>query len=435
MKFFSGKGSYKYILAIVAGISAVGAASILGIWLSVVILVVTLLVAIVVFVRSLLTSKEFWPFVLGALTKYESDILPWIPFSKKAASDDPVKAMSALKEATNFVQENPDFCLQTLDYLHKTARPDMNPVIGVRARYQCFRMLTIGIMLRSEPAIIGTIFSTLPDLLTNPFDDVRASATTELGELCGFAKDSTSNISQNWRNLCFDLLDKTITDFINQKRVQDAQRLIRHVSATTQNPKMFVDIFEHIVQAVVDENRDCKADYVEVVCDLLMDTVLYIVQYVSPSVLEILQQCSNLCMHRTYCRGTKKDLRIFEEYNSSPEKNKRVWKRLKKGKEVTSIKLQCESLDGNPCPIGSCEGTDISLKGVNSNSCSAGLNVELRKLNLIVDIYGRKIEFLIPRATIRRPYTDVNGQRIPGAGIEFVEWGGVLERLNELITS
>jgi hypothetical protein len=107
---------------------------------------------------------------------------------------------------------------------------------------------------------------------------------------------------------------------------------------------------------------------------------------------------------------------------------------LSRKKELTSIDLQCETLDGKPCPNGSCKGADISLTGVSSDSCPAELNVELRKLNINVDKNGRKIEFLIPHAVIKRPYT-WEGHRIPGAGIGFIDYGDALQPLADFITS
>jgi hypothetical protein len=186
---------------------------------------------------------------------------------------------------------------------------------------------------------------------------------------------------------------------------------------------MFSEIFAHVVEKVVEHDGECNPGYVEVICDVLSDMGADMVEYAQASDLEKIQKCANLCIHRSNCMKTKASLRVFEEYNNAPEKNKRVWKRLTVGKDVTSISLKCEALDGRACPVGLCDGDDISLKGTNSRSCSGRLNVELKSLKITVDKEGRKWEILIPRAVIKRRHKDKDGREIPGAGIAFTEWG------------
>lgn len=310
----------------------------------------------------------------------------------------------------------------------------MNAAVEVRQKYARFRLLAIRIMVESQPALIGTVLGTLRDLLQSRIEDVRASATTELGELCSLANDPSAPVPRIWQSLCFDLLDKTLTHFLDRGMVPHAQSLIRHIASTTNDPEMFQEIFGHVVERVV-RDGECKTEYVEAMCELLSRTVPSVVKLAHPDDLQRLQTCPGLCLHRSHCMNADSKLKVFEDHKGEPNRNNRVWRRLGGQGRVPNLTIRCTTVNGESCPKGCCKGTDISLGGTNSSTCTVPEESVLTDVGILLDVGGTQREFLISRAVVQRRYGDTNKNEMDGAGIVFLDWGNSLDALAAVICS
>lgn len=357
--------------------------------------------------------------------------LPWDKIAKKAASSDGEEALSAFRQALELIEKNPDFCEPMLSAFHGIARPDLHSSQEVRESYAGFRVVAFRIIIETQAWFVGTICSSLSYLLESRHDDVRRSATTELGLLCDRAEEP--EFPQTWRNFCFDLLETNLKKYIDRKDTY-AQTLIRHASATIHQPDRFRRIFGELIGSVVQGREEPIPEYNGAICDLLCEISPEIVKICRYEDLQLLQHCEVFCTQRSLLANKKKELRIFEKWNNDRHQNNRPYRRLHLGKEISSIEIKCQRGIEGSCSACPCRGSDISIIGTNSGQCEVDKDAEIRNLQITLYIDGTQERISIRRALVVRRYTDNTGTVIPGAGLAFVDWGKGSQELMSVLT-
>lgn len=377
--------------------------------------------------------RRVWRLLTHIVISYRPP--PWDGWVRDAASDDPAGAVSAIEEGIAFIQKWPECCREALDDLHNVGKPWRHAAPAVREKYAYFRMVAVQIMRSARPEIIGTLLETLKELVSSRRQDVRDSAVTELGTLCDHTNDPACRVPGLWQTQCFETLDAALQQFLARGYEREAQALIRHARAVAKNPALFRELFSHIVSGALNAQQGGGAAYVEPLCDLVSGLCPQIVYLVDEKDLRTLQGVSAYCVHRDIRKANERPLRVFDGMGGPQAPTQRVCKRLEqKNGEVDSVTVLCHLADGTPCSAGPCQGTSISLTGVNSQQCSRQCETELRNIELAIMRLGRSHEFTITRGKIRRRHT-WQGREIPGAGLSFVEPGDSLAGLAELLVS
>lgn len=112
------------------------------------------------------------------------------------------------------------------------------------------------------------------------------------------------------------------------------------------------------------------------------------------------------------------------------EQKRRIKHRYIIGKEIASCRIECQSLDGKPCPNSGCEARDISLNGICSENCPAKAGAKLQNMQISLEKDGRNEHILIPIAEVR--YRDDERKR---TGIRFDDSNDSYKQLSKFMPS
>lgn len=84
-----------------------------------------------------------------------------------------------------------------------------------------------------------------------------------------------------------------------------------------------------------------------------------------------------------------------------PTEKRRIKRHRINDSETTSCRIECKSIDGKPCPIGSCEAKDISSEGICSKKCPANPNSILKDVKITYIEEGNTKDIFIPIAQVK----------------------------------